>query len=327
MPSWLFGWTAGAGVEARLWNTNWLARLEYLHYDFGSGFSTQTIPVGGITTATTSGHLTTDLVRAGLSYKFDWFGMGGGAHGSSAYNAMAAMPPAAAVWSWTGFYIGGHGGYGWGSDPFNRFLALTSPSFQAVSPPIVLKGVDSKGFVGGFQAGANWQAGSVVGGMEIDLSGGDFKGFGSVSGLTQIGGSLAATQTDKFDMLGSARGRLGYLVWPSVLLYGTGGLAWTRLEQSVTTTESSTFFPAFTTITTMPSWRFGWVAGAGGEARLWNTNWLARLEYLHYDFGNSGNLTATFTAGTAIDSIVASTTWSRHLTADVVRAGVDYKFD
>jgi opacity protein-like surface antigen len=327
MPSWLFGWTAGAGVEARLWNTNWLARLEYLHYDFGSGFSTQTIPVGGITTATTSGHLTTDLVRAGLSYKFDWFGMGGGAHGSSAYNAMAAMPPAAAVWSWTGFYIGGHGGYGWGSDPFNRFLALTSPSFQAVSPPIVLKGVDSKGFVGGFQAGANWQAGSVVGGMEIDLSGGDFKGFGSVSGITQIGGSLAATQTDKFDMLGSARGRLGYLVWPSVLLYGTGGLAWTRLEQSVTTTESSTFFPAFTTITTMPSWRFGWVAGAGGEARLWNTNWLARLEYLHYDFGNSGNLTATFTAGTAIDSIVASTTWSRHLTADVVRAGVDYKFD
>jgi opacity protein-like surface antigen len=327
MPSWLFGWTAGAGVEARLWNTNWLARLEYLHYDFGSGFSTQTIPVRGITTATTSGHLTTDLVRAGLSYKFDWFGMGGGAHGSSAYNAMAAMPPAAAVWSWTGFYIGGHGGYGWGSDPFNRFLALTQPSFQAVSPPIVLKGVDSKGFVGGFQAGANWQAGSVVGGMEIDLSGGDFKGFGSVSGITQIGGSLAATQTDKFDMLGSARGRLGYLVWPSVLLYGTGGLAWTRLEQSVTTTESSTFFPAFTTITTMSSWRFGWVAGAGGEARLWNTNWLARLEYLHYDFGNSGNLTATFTAGTAIDSIVASTTWSRHLTADVVRAGVDYKFD
>ena len=74
----------------------------------------------------------------------------------------------------------------------------------------------------------------------------------------------------------------------------------------------------------MPSWRFGWVAGAGGEARLWNTNWLARLEYLHYDFGDSGNLSAGSTGSVFF---LTNSTTSRHLTADVVRAGIDYKFN
>ncbi len=163
--------------------------------------------------------------------------------------------------------------------------------------------------------------------MEIDLSSGDLKGSGSIAGFDQLGRSVSMTQTDKFDLLGSARARLGYLVLPSVLLYGTGGLAWTRLEQTVTFNQgASTFFAATNTITTTPSWRFGWVAGAGGEARLWNTNWLARLEYLHYDFGASGDLLAAFTAGASINAIAASTT-SHHLTADVVRAGIDYKFN
>ena len=322
-PSWLFGWTAGVGVEARLWDSNWLARLEYLHYDFGSGFSTQTITVGAPLTATTSGHLTTDLVRAGLSYKFDWPGYAGG--GAS---AMPVKAVAAAVWSWSGFYVGGHAGYGWGRDPFNTLVALTQPTLQAQFPPVVLNGVNSQGFVGGFQAGANWQAQAWVGGMEIDLSSGNLKGTGSITGLDQIGRSVSLTQTDKFDLLGSARARLGYLVWPNVLLYGTGGLAWTRLEQTATSHLGANFFTAdTTTITTMPSWRFGWVAGAGGEARLWNTNWLARLEYLHYDFGTSGNSLTAFTTGGAIVAFIVPTTTSRHSSADIVRAGFGYKFD
>jgi outer membrane immunogenic protein len=231
------------------------------------------------------------------------------------------MPVKAAVWSWSGFYIGGHGGYGWGRDPFTELVALTQPARQVLFPPVILNGVNSKGFVGGFQTGANWQTGSVVGGLEIDLSGSDIKGTSSIAGLNNVGNPVSMTQTDKFDLLGSARARLGYLVWPSVLLYGTGGLAWTRLDQTTTSVNS-----VQTTITLMPSWRFGWTAGAGGEARLWNTNWLARIEYLHYDFGNSGGLSSGFTSNGALDALATSVT-SRHLTADVVRAGVGYKFD
>ncbi len=306
-PNWLFGWVAGAGVETRLWDTNWLARLEYLHYDFGSGSSSQTILVGASNTVTTSGHLTSDVVRAGLSYKFGWPGMGGGPYRSSAYNAMAAMPPAsAAIWSWGGFYIGGHAGYGWGRDRFSNHVATDF----FLTPPLVLNGVNSQGVVGGFQAGGNWQAGSVVGGLEIDLTSGDVKGSASVAGLDGFGFAFAQKQTDRFDLLGSGRARLGYLVWPNVLLYGTGGLGWTRLEQTTTTAGF------FIQTTSTPSWRFGWVAGGGGEVRLWNTNWLA-------------SSADTFSGATSNGTITGlnPSTMSHQLTADVVRAGFGYKFD
>jgi outer membrane immunogenic protein len=310
----MFGWVAGAGVETRLWNTNWLARLEYLHYDFGSGSSTQNIPAGGgLVTTTSSGHQTNDVLRAALSYKFDWPGMGGGPR--SAYNAMAAIPPAAATFSWSGFYVGVNGGYGWGRDPISNLVA-TTPS----GANLTLSGVNSHGFIGGFQAGANRQMGSVVGGLEIDLSGSGIKGSSSISGLDGTGFPISQMQTDKFDLLGSGRARVGYLVLPNTLLYGTGGLAWTRLSQTTTTLNSDG-----TTIETTPSWRFGWAAGAGGEMRLCNTNWLARVEYLHYDFGNSGGVLGVITSGPT--AFVVTSTSSQHLTTDVVRAGFGYKFD
>ena len=96
-------------------------------------------------------------------------------------------------------------------------------------------GVRSSGYVAGFQAGGNWQSGSYVGGLEIDLSKTEIKGAASVVGLdnTIVPAPLSGVLTDKFDMLGSVRARLGYLVRPDLLLYGTGGLAWTRLEQTL----------------------------------------------------------------------------------------------
>ncbi len=82
-----------------------------------------------------------------------------------------------------------------------------------------------------------------------------------------------------------------------------------------------------TTVTSTPTWRAGWVAGGGGQLRLWNSNWLARLEYLHYDFGQSradfqGFYDSDFGG---LETNVRVT--SGRVTADVVRAGIDYKFD
>ena len=311
-PHWLFGWVAGVGLEKRLGETNWLARVEYLHYDFGdSGSFSQT--GGGVAISTTSGRLTNDVVRTALSYKLDWPEFIAARHSSMLVKGSVAAP-----WSWSGFYVGGHAGYGWGRDPFEELAAAFQP---ANFPAVILHGLNSRGFVGGFQAGANWQDRSVVGGLEIDLSWSGIKGSTSTAGISNIGDPVAMTHTDKLDLLGSARARLGYLAWPSVLFYATGGLAWTRLEQTV-----DRAFPGLTIQTTTPSWRFGWVAGAGAQARLWKTNWLARVEYLHYDFGNSGNLVEGFTTNGALDSLVNART-SGHLTADVVRLGLDYKLD
>jgi opacity protein-like surface antigen len=311
-PSWRFGWAAGLGVETRLMDTNWLARLEYLHYDFGNTGSS----FSNGTSTFSSGDLTSDVVRAGLSYKFgqDLIASSGPANMAM---PLKARPAAALPKNWSGFYLGGHAGYGWGRDPINDAVFGS----KAVDSPLAT-GIDSRGFVGGFQAGANWQWGAWVSGLEIDLSATGIKG--STTNVS-ADGTVSVTASDSFKLLGSSRARLGYVVWPSVLLYGTGGLAWTRLEQSSSETDTTGGIVTGTFASTTPSWRFGWVAGLGGETRLMDTNWLVRLEYLHYDFGNSGSETISVTGAGPNDVTFSQTTG--HLTNDVLRTGLSYKFD
>src|SRR3974390_290655 len=88
----------------------------------------------------------------------------------------APPPPPVPMYNWSGFYIGAHGGYGWGRDP------LTDTLFGGEKG----SNVDSKGWLGGFQAGANWQSGSWVGGVEIDLSATGIKGANSTTVVSQF---------------------------------------------------------------------------------------------------------------------------------------------
>src|SRR5262245_53842238 len=154
---------------------------------------------------------------------------------ASAADFKGPAPAVAAPWSWTGFYLGAHAGYGWARDPFS------DPIFGGKGPTLSLSGIHARGFLGGFQAGGNVQHGPWVGGLEIDLSATNIKGSTSVSAIDVSGGgtsTLSASQTDKFDWIGSARARFGYLPLPNLLLYGTGGLAWTRFNQTQEQTTS-----------------------------------------------------------------------------------------
>ncbi len=54
------GWTAGAGVEAKL-SGPWSAKIEYLYVDLGHD---------GTTTPGADASFTTNIVRAGINYKF-----------------------------------------------------------------------------------------------------------------------------------------------------------------------------------------------------------------------------------------------------------------
>src|SRR4051794_18636517 len=64
----------------------------------------------------------------------------------------APAPAYAPVSDWSGFYVGGHAGYGWGHDPFTD-----------LNETIALTGIDPKGFVGGAHFGYNQQWGNWVG--------------------------------------------------------------------------------------------------------------------------------------------------------------------
>lgn len=109
--------------------------------------------------------------------------------------APAVVP--APVFSWTGFYIGGNVGYGWGSG----------------NDAADLLGIKPQGWFGGGQVGYNYQFGNnIVAGLEADFQGGD------------ISDGVAGVDS-KLDWFGTVRGRLGY-AFGRVLPYVTGGFAY-----------------------------------------------------------------------------------------------------
>jgi outer membrane immunogenic protein len=126
----------------------------------------------------------------------------------------------------------------------------------------------------------------------------------------------------KIDELASIRARLGLEVTPSLLAYGTGGIALGHFQSGLQ--ASFTFQPDpqttanRTIVEPTGGSEFGWVAGAGLEYKLLD-RWLLRAEYLHYDFGSAGNLYGV-NALPPVDNL------SVRNTVDVVRGGVSYKF-
>jgi outer membrane immunogenic protein len=108
--------------------------------------------------------------------------------------------PAAAVFDWSGFYIGGHLGYS------------SRSFFSSISDPV--QGTQkAKGFTGGGQLGYNIQSGNIVWGLEGDLSATNRK-FAKVDAASDV--------TFKTSSLASIRGRLG-IAFDRILVYGTGG--------------------------------------------------------------------------------------------------------
>ena len=162
--------------------------------------------------------------------------------------------------SWAGFYLGIHGGYGWGDVNFDEDISpFSNPRPRG-------------GLVGG-HAGYLWQWSNWVGGLEIDYSAASLKQDQSVVIEDVI--ITTITLSSKIDALGSARARLGWLWTPNLLAYGTAGLGWAH---------SKVISCADDFCQSSAESSFGWVAGAGLEYQFAN-NWRLRAEYLHYDFG------------------------------------------
>ena len=137
-----------------------------------------------------------------------------------------APPPVASpafVPDWVGFYVGIHGGGGWDHTSIDSGEFESNLKFSTV--PFTFPSVSSSGGVFGFQFGHNWQWGPVVGGLEIDFSGADIKGSNTFF-ETEAFIPFVFNQDHKIEELASARGRLGYLIFPNWLLCGTAGIGW-----------------------------------------------------------------------------------------------------
>lgn len=235
----------------------------------------------------------------------------------------AVMPQS--VYSWTGFYVGADGGGGLSQDSM-RIGGGNSLGSAVVATGAVPNGLktDPVGAFGGGFAGYNYQISpQFVLGIETDIQYSDIKGGDSRTLNTAPLGfpaSLTTTGNSRLDWFGSTRGRVGYLITPTIMLYGTGGVAYGGVKDSasiVLTTPA----PAFNGSAALAnsSTLFGWDAGGGLEAAIL-PNISLRAEYQHIDLG------ATSMTGTAVvaKTPVSFTATQAH-TYDTVRAGVSYK--
>jgi outer membrane immunogenic protein len=198
-----------------------------------------------------------------------------------------AYPPAVPLFTWTGLYLGGQIGYGWGTDR----LTVSPFGFGTDFTP--------NGVVGGAHIGYNLQLNQFVVGLEGDVEGTDISRSFSPGGV-------------RFDtsipVQGSIRGRLG-VAFDRALLYATGGAEFASFETSVTG-----FFRGVDQTSTT---RTGWTVGGGIEYAL-TGNWSIRAEYRFADFGHFSVATpVTFGFGSFVN---------HHETENAVRAGFSYKF-
>jgi opacity protein-like surface antigen len=199
---------------------------------------------------------------------------------------------------WTGFYIGLNGGGAFGSTGADTFgLLNATPNLFGSNDTFHLAHNLSGGF-GGAQAGFNRQTGNWVSGVEADIQGGSINGSRTISGaIVDCLGIPAcgapgnfATASEKIDLFGTIRARAGFLATPTLLIYGTGGLAWAELS---TSGDYRLNLPTpFDYQASNSGFKAGWAAGAGLEYKL-TSNWSIKGEYLYYDLGNS-SVTSNF---------------------------------
>jgi high affinity Mn2+ porin len=166
-------------------------------------------------------------------------------------------PVRAAIYNWTGFYVGGHVGYGQGS---------LGPGTNPIPEQAVFFPHSLTGMIAGFQAGYNLQLPNrVVLGVEADAS------FTSPVDRPKLG---PAPFNTTLEYAATARGRIGY-AFGTILPYVTGGLAWGQTRVNINAGDGSLLSSQL-----LP--HVGWTAGLGMEMAV-GGNWTARIEYDYID--------------------------------------------
>lgn len=201
--------------------------------------------------------------------------------------------------SWTGFYVGGHGGYAWGD---------LSGRFDSGGMPTSLNSLDIDGGLGGVQTGYNYQAGWFVIGVE-----GDYSWVDSSDSLFHPDGNNDFLRTN-LDDLASIRARLG-VAWDRVLLFGTIGVGFAEYDFSVKEPGASDLTRG------KLSFDESGVAVGGGVEVAFLKQLSLRVDYLHYDVGTSKKLREPPIPDADTGDFV------RFDDIDVVRVGLNYRFN
>jgi outer membrane immunogenic protein len=245
---------------------------------------------------------------------------------------LKAPPMAAPVYSWTGWYVGASLGGAWSSSDSMTFSGAgpLAPVFFAANEFPTTLASSSHGTVGGLETGYDWQLSrSWVVGFETDIQLSNYSGTAIATPAAAAPFASFTTQVSQAsDWFGTLRGRLGFLLTPNILLFGTGGLAYGQTDTSFSTIPVG-FAPgtcpvAFTcAIGRSASVGTGFAAGGGVEWML-APHWTLKAEYLYVDLGSQSTSVAPFTpfGALALNTFTATSTFHEN----IVRAGVNFGF-
>lgn len=256
-------------------------------------------------------------------------GVSGASAADLAARPYTKAPVMAPAYSWSGFYIGVNGGYGWNDSS----VLITPNDPNVVGTPVPNTSWNNEGGFGGVQIGYNYQFDRQwLVGLEADIDASDLKGQGTTNGAF-----LQNVTSQKVDWFGTVRGRLGWLPTDRLLVFGTAGLAYGNVKENVSvnnlagfgfTTAGGGF--GYTCAATGPCFagsssgvRAGWTAGGGFEYAFWQ-NLTLKAEYLYVNLGGDGvRVTALAGGAPNLSSYNAAIT---DVSFNLVRAGLNYKF-
>jgi outer membrane immunogenic protein len=218
--------------------------------------------------------------------------------GAVPYAKAPAYAPVASVIGWGGFYVGANAGGVWAHSE----ITDVNP-YAAAALPGTVTSINTSGFLAGGQAGYNWQASNYVFGLEAD---GGFMDLGGNKLLTGTGSGTRVGLTS--GAFGDFTGRAG-ITFDRALFYVKGGYAIIEGASSFSTVTGS-----FSGIR-KPSTDSGFTIGGGVEYKF-APNWSAKVEYLHYYFGNTLGYTVLAPGGSA--------PFNQNLRVETVKVGVNY---
>jgi outer membrane immunogenic protein len=281
----------------------------------------------------------------------------------------AAPVYAQPIATWTGFYAGLNAGGMWGNNANINTVGYplyARPASAATTIPVAFGAAyglsannttsANPGFIGGAQLGYNKKFGSAVVALEADIQGSlggnqnanaawrayDYNYYSLAVGANLTNRMRVYTSGSKsVDYLGTFRGKIGYLITPNILLYGTGGLAYggaTLKYPQILCDISELTDEAWLNRSATNKLQVGWTAGGGWEW-MFLENLSAKAEYLYYDLGslqmyggtalqfrNSVPPVGQGTPPGTLATIIGQNVFSR-ITGNIVRAGVNYHFN
>jgi outer membrane immunogenic protein len=178
----------------------------------------------------------------------------------------APVPMMAAMYDWSGFYLGLNGG--WGSS--RKCRDVIADAAGPVIPATAEGCHDATGGTAGGQIGYRWQTSSWVFGLEAQGNWADLKG-------SNVANLFDRPET-RIDGIGLFTGQVGY-AWNNVLLYAKGGAA-------IVSDRYRTFGVSTGLVSDSASeTRWGGAAGAGVEFSF-APNWSVAFEYDHLFMGD-----------------------------------------